>query len=74
MSKKSRWTLSLLGTLLLVFGLACLNYTRAANWEHHQEFARLHNLPPPSSGILYGGVASVVLGSGTVGFVIGRRS
>jgi hypothetical protein len=45
MSKKSRWTLSLLGTLLLVFGLVCLNYTRAANWEHHQEFARLHNLP-----------------------------
>ena len=72
MKPKARWLLGLVGVVLLVFGLACLNYTKADGLEHHQEVARLHNLPPPGEPILYGGVGSIVLGAGTIGFVIGR--
>ena len=62
--------LGLLGTLLL-FGLACLNYTKAGGLEHHREFAAQHHLPPPSEPILYGGVLSTVVGAALVGFRFG---
>jgi hypothetical protein len=72
--KRTRWLLGLAGGLLLLFGLGCLNYTKADGLEHHQEVARRYNLPPPSGTILYGGVLAVVLGSGLLGFVVGRSS
>jgi hypothetical protein len=71
MKRTTRWLLSLAGVVLLVFGLACLNYTKADGLEHHQEVARLHGLPPPGPPILYGGVAAVVVGAGLVGLVLG---
>jgi hypothetical protein len=74
MSRGRRWVLGGLGFLVLVFGLFCLNYTKADGLAHHQEVARRHNLPEPGAPILYGGVLSVVLGSGVVGFVLGRRA
>ena len=71
MKRARRRLLSVAGVLLLVFGLACLNYTKADGLEHHQEVARRHGLPQPGPPILYGGVAAVVLGAGTDGYVLG---
>jgi hypothetical protein len=66
--------LGLLGFFVLVFGLLCLNYTKADGLERHREVARRHGLPEPGNGILYGGVLAVVAGAGTVGFAVGRRA
>jgi hypothetical protein len=51
MKPKARWMVGFLGVILLVFGLACLNYTKADGLEHHKEVARRHNLPPPGGRI-----------------------
>jgi hypothetical protein len=67
------WPVGLVGGLLLVFGLACLNYTRKDGWEHHRESASRHGWPPPSGGIFYLGVLTTVLGSAAGGFASGRR-
>jgi hypothetical protein len=66
-----RWITRIVAAFLLVFGLFCLNYTKADSVEHHTEFALSHNLPLPSRTILYGGVLCVVLGSGAIGYEIG---
>jgi hypothetical protein len=68
-----RWLIGLTGLVLLLFGLGCLNYTKADALEHHQEVARQHGLPPPSRGIFCMGVAVVVLGAGALGYAIGAR-
>ena len=67
-----RWVLGVVAVLLVVLGLGCLNYTRADGWEHHTEVARQWNLPRPSIGILYGGALSLIAGSGTLGYMVGR--
>jgi hypothetical protein len=67
-----RWVIGILAGLLLLFGLACLNYTKAGSWEHHQEEAALHDWPPPSPTIFYGGTLATVLGSAGIGFVAGK--
>jgi len=69
--RRTRKVIGVVGALLLVFGLACLNYTKADGLEHHQEVARRYGLPPPGNPILYGGVAAVVVGAGLVGYSIG---
>jgi hypothetical protein len=58
--------------MLLLFGLASLNYTKVKGLEYRQTWAGRHGLPPPSPTIYYGGLASVVLGSGLLGFLLGR--
>lgn len=72
MKPTTRWITGVAGTLILAFGLGCLNYTRADGIEHHREVAARHNLPAPSSSILYGGVIAVISGSTTLGYVLGR--
>jgi hypothetical protein len=72
MRRRTRWLLGLGGALLLLFGLGCLNYTKADGLEHHREVALRYNLPPPDARVLYGGVAAVVLGAGALGFVLGH--
>jgi hypothetical protein len=67
-----RSLLLLAGLLLLLFGLGCLNYTKAQGLEHHREVARRHGLPSPGPPIFFAGVLAVVAGSGLVGFVLGR--
>jgi hypothetical protein len=67
-----RWLVGFVGLLVLAFGLGCLNYTKADGLEHHQEVALKHGLPEPGANILYLGVASVILGAGTIGFTLGR--
>jgi hypothetical protein len=70
--RRTLWAAAV-GVLLVVFGLGCLNYTKADGLEHHRAVAERHGLPPPGPTILYGGVASVILGAGSVGYAIGAR-
>jgi hypothetical protein len=69
-----RLLLAVLGVVLLVFGLGCLNYTKAKGLEHHRAVALKNRLPEPGPGIMYLGVVSVVLGAGVIGYTLGRRS
>jgi hypothetical protein len=68
------WLVGLVGGLVMLFGLACLNYTKQGTWEHHREQASRHGWTPPSRGIYLGGLFTTVLGSATVGFVAGRSA
>lgn len=69
---QTRVTISI-GVVLLVFGLACLNYTAAEGRDHHREFAARYGLPGPSKGIQYGGLLSLVVGAAMIGYGLGRR-
>lgn len=72
MKRTTRWLLGLAGVLLVLFGLGCLNYTKASQIERHREVARRHNLPPPGEPILFGGAAALALGGGLLGFAVRR--
>jgi hypothetical protein len=69
--RSARVWIAVAGVLVLVFGLLCLNYTKADGLEHHQAAALRYGLPPPGRPILYGGVAAVVIGAGLVGYAVG---
>ena len=62
-----------LGAILIVFGLACVNYTKPSGLEHHREWAAQHNAPPPNDTILIGGVVGVGAGVGLIGLGVSRR-
>ena len=75
--RSSRWShkwVGLVGFLLLVFGLLCLNYTKAENVVRHTASAARLGIWPPSPTILWTGVACLALGSGLIGSVIGRMA
>lgn len=72
MKPGSRRPWAVLSTLLLLFGLACLNYTKVAGLEYRRAWAERHELPPPGRTIYYGGLACVVIGSGLLGFLFGQ--
>jgi hypothetical protein len=72
MKVKRRWFVVAVGALFLLFGLGCLNYTEAEGLEHHRQQAMRYDLPAPSKGIFFGGVASTSVGAGLVGFGLGR--
>jgi hypothetical protein len=59
--------------IVVVFGLLCLNYTKADGLEHHREAATRLRLPPPSERILFGGAAALAVGGALIGFAAGRR-
>jgi hypothetical protein len=61
------------GVVLLVFGLLCLNYTKASGLERHRAFAQRHHLPEPGNGTLLGGVVAVSIGSALIGYSLGSR-
>jgi len=71
MKRPARLIVTAIGVLILIFGLLCLNYTKADGLEHHKKSAQRLGLPPPSNAILYSGVASIVLGAGSLGYVLG---
>jgi hypothetical protein len=73
MPPKYRWIKIVVGVVILVFGLLCLNYTRIDGWEHHSAQALRYGFPPPSKSIFHLGVTSTVLGAGLTGFGIGSR-
>ena len=72
MSAKSSFIL-ILGAILVMFGAACINYTKPSALEHHQRWAAQHDAPPPSDTVLIGGVVSVAAGVGLLGFGVSRR-
>lgn len=69
---KRRWFVVAAGSLVLLFGLLCLNYTEAEGLEHHRAQAARLGLLPPSSAIFRSGVATTVLGAGLMGFGLAR--
>jgi hypothetical protein len=71
--KAPRWLTILAGTIVLLFGLGCLNYTKAHALEHHQQQALRHNLPQPSPMVFRIGVATTAIGAGLLGFGIGAK-
>jgi hypothetical protein len=73
MPPRYRWIKIVVGVLILVFGLLCLNYTRMEGWDHHRDQALRYGFLPPSAGIFYMGVISTVAGAGLTGFGIGSR-
>ncbi len=73
MTRRKRLILVAAGAVLLVLGLACLNYMRPGNREDHSVWAEAHNMPPPSRTIFVGGVASAVAGIGLAVFAFVRR-
>jgi hypothetical protein len=73
MPPKYRWIKIAAGALILLFGLLCLNYTKAEGLEHHREQALHYGFPPPSTAIFNLGVISTVFGAGLTGFGIGSR-
>jgi hypothetical protein len=72
MNRPARWAVVALGFALLLFGLGCLNYTKAGGLEHHTNFAREHGLPPPSERILFLGALALIIGAGLEGYAIGK--
>jgi hypothetical protein len=62
------------GIALVVFGLLCLNYTKASGLERHRAFAQKHQLPEPGNAILFGGIVSVSFGSALIGYALGSRT
>ena len=76
MKKSTRWLAAIIGVLMLLFGLLCLNYTKIGNYERHSRFAQDHGLPPPSRGIAYLGMLFAPLGGALIGFTFagGRRT
>jgi cytochrome c biogenesis protein CcdA len=69
-----RWLTIAAGIVLLVFGLLCLNYTKASALERHRAFAQEHQLPEPGNAILFGGIVSVSFGSALIGYALGSRT
>ena len=68
-----RYLAAALGLFLLLFGLGCLNYTKAAGLQAHTEFAIEHGLPKPSEGILFTGAGAIASGAGILGYLVGSR-
>ncbi len=62
-----------IGVLLVAVGLACLNYTKPATLQHHQEWATQNARPAPSDTVFWSGVGSAALGAFVLGWAIGRR-
>lgn len=73
MTRRKRLILVAAGAILLVLGLACLNYMRPGNREDHSVWAEAHNMPPPSRTIFVGGVASAVAGIGLAVFAFVKK-
>ena len=65
--------LLVLATLVLAFGLGCLNYTTAEGADHHREWARENGMPEPSRNVFFAGALATTLGAGAGGFAVGRR-
>ena len=73
MNRSASWITTAAGILLLFFGLACLNFTKASALERHREFARRHNLPQPGNSIMWGGAAAIAFGSALVGYAMAAK-
>ena len=68
-----RWLIVLAGMVTIVFGLLCLNYTKASGLERHRAFAQRYQLPEPGNRILWSGALAISAGSGLIGYSLGSR-
>jgi hypothetical protein len=73
MNRSPHWMTTAAGICLLLFGLACLNFTKASALERHREFSRRHNLPQPGNSMMWGGAAAIALGSALVGYATAAK-
>ena len=73
MNPLRRWLAIGGGAVVLLFGLGCINYTKAHGLEHHRQQALRYSLPPPSPAIFRIGVTATVAGAGILGFGVGSR-
>ena len=69
-----RWPRIVVGIVVAVVGFFCLNYTNGFGIDHHAEWAREHDAPPPTYPIFLAGVILMPLGGALVGHAIGRRA
>lgn len=67
----TRWAPVVIGLLLLVFGIACFNYTKPGTLQHHRAWAAEHGRPAPTDTIVWGGASSAIFGAFAVGFGVG---
>lgn len=74
MKRWGRWLLGAAGAVVMLFGLACLNYTNPWGLEHHQGVARQHGWPEPSRDLHLAGMAATAAGAALLGFALGRRA
>jgi hypothetical protein len=64
----------LLAAVILAFGLAVLNYTKASTFEQKTTWAQEKGMPAPDDTLFRVGVGGTVLGSVLLGFTLrGRR-
>ena len=63
MNKSTRWIIGILGTLTILLGIGCLNYTKMGTIEHHGRFAAQYGVPAPSTRIVYLGMLLTPLGA-----------
>ena len=73
MNAKS-WLGLALGVLVMLFGLACLNYNYFDGIEHHFEWAEANGLPTPSGWIFDVGLALAPIGGGIIGWRLAKRT
>jgi cytochrome c biogenesis protein CcdA len=73
MKRSTVWIAIAAGIVLLFFGLACLNFTKASALERHREFAWRHNLPQPGNSILWGGAGAIAFGAALIGYAAGAK-
>jgi len=74
MTKRTRTVVGVFGALLMIFGLACINYTKIVNAGLNTLHAKERGLPPPSLWMAHLGMLLAPLGGGLVGFAVGRGS
>jgi hypothetical protein len=74
MAKLSRRLTPFAGGLIVVFGLACLNYTKVGSLEHHRAVAEERGWPLPSPAIAYSGMVLTAAGAALVGWSMGRQN
>ena len=72
MRKLGHRTFFFAGALIMVFGLACLNYTKVGSLERHHTVAAQRGWPPPSPTIAYLGMAMAPSGAAMMGWSFGR--
>ncbi len=58
--------------LVLIFGLACFNFTKPSALQHHTKVAAEKGWPAPSDTVMAAGVLAVIAGASGATFVISR--
>ena len=73
MSAWKDWLIGATAVGVLVFGLAVLHYNNGPSYEHHLAWADLKGMPAPSKVMFFVGCLITIVGSGAIGYLVGRR-